>query len=220
MCLKVKAFCLGLLAVLAISNFTVGSATAETGGHFVSAVSHTTISGSEGLLTSDVLEFTITGLEGGIVCEGASYDGTIASATVTELLLNPFYPSCHTTGSAENVTIHENGCQYRLTVAPEHIGTVEGTLDIVCPKGFSLTMLHPNCTIQIPAQNNLKSIIYTTVTEFGVHAITVDVNAQFNLQFEGGICTLLGTTHTGTLKGSLVLKGTNTSEELVSITAT
>jgi hypothetical protein len=206
---------LGLLTALAVSG-VVATASASTGGHFTSSVEHSKVSGSDSLNGPDQLELHLHGLEGGIHCPGASYTGTMAGSTTTELLLIPTFGSCWTTGGEQTTWIHANGCQYRFTVGTKSLGTI----DLVCPTGAAVVATHPNCTITIPAQNNVGGITYTTTTQFGFHAITVDIGAQLNVQYHGGICIFTGTSHTATLKGSLLLEGTNWLGEGVSITAT
>lgn len=216
---KLKALCLGILATMAAGAYTAVSATATTGGHFVSEVAHTTIVGSEN--STHKLEFVIHGLEGGIVCDEASYSGTSTTETVTQIDLTPTYSKCHTTGAEPGtITIKPNGCIYRLTVAPGSPATTEQTDDLVCPAGVSLEIIHPSCTMRFPAQNNLEGSTYTTTTENGKHAITIDVKKKYTVFFEGGICTLLGTHHTGTTNGSVTVKGLSTAGEAVGVTTT
>lgn len=219
MSIKLKVFGLGLLATMAMGAFAVMNATATTGGHFVSSVAHTTIVGNEN--STHQLELTLSGLEGGIVCDEASYAGTTTNATETQIDITPSYAKCHTTtGEPGSVVVKPNGCIYRFTVAPGDPATTENTVDLVCPAGVSLEIVHPSCTIAIASQNNLKSVTYTTVVESGVHAITLHANASFAVGFEGGVCKLLGTNHTGALKGSATVKGFDTLGNPVGITST
>jgi hypothetical protein len=220
MSLKLKAFGLGLLAMMAIGAFAVVNATATTGGHFVSEVAHTEIKGSENAI--DRLELTSHGLEGGTVCDFAAYNGTANAATVTEIEVSPSYAGCHTTGQAAGtVKVDSFGCKYRFTVAKEAGGNVEGTTDVVCEAGKAIIVTHPSCEITIAPTNNqnIFGITYTKVA--GVkHEITLDMKIQVETTYHSGICVLTGTFHNGTLSGAMMLKGTTTEGSQVGITAT
>jgi hypothetical protein len=211
---KLKALGLGLLAAVAANAFATMSAPATTGGHFVSSGGHAEVKGLQ-VAPGHQLEFVFHGLSGGIVCDTSSYTGTITS-TSTEVLITPTYSSCHTTGSETASTIHVNGCQFRFTVAPGE--STEQTIHLVCPTQ-PLSITHPNCTVTIAAQT-VSGVTYTTVTESGKHALTLDVNVQVSSQYHAGICIFLGTTHTATLKGALTANGFNTAGEPTDITAT
>lgn len=218
MSLKLKALGLALLAATAVSAVAVVNASATTGGHFVSEKAHTVITGLEG--GSHTLEYSFHGMENGVICDEAFYDGTITAETVTDITLSPFYAKCHTTGNPNNVPITPNGCTYTLTFAAGNPATTENTVDLVCPAGKAIEIHHPNCTVTIPPANNLQSVTYTTTLENGRHTITLDANLKFNIQFHGGLCVFLGTNQTGTLTGSLTLKGYDGSGNLLSITTT
>jgi hypothetical protein len=216
--IRLKTLCMGALTILVVAAAAIGHAAAETGGHLLSEVAHTEIKGSEGKETGHQLSFIAHGLEGEIVCDEASYQGTVSNTTVTEVSVTPAYAKCHTKGSeAGTTTVTANGCEYRFTVAPGNPETVEQTVDLVCPSGKAIEIHHPNCTFKIIPQNNLSGFTYTPTVESGKPAITLDVSTQFNTQFEGGICIFIGTNHTGTLKGAGTAKGLNTTGEAVGI---
>jgi hypothetical protein len=214
---KLKALGLGLVAMMAVGALAVMNASASTGGHFT-APAHSIIKGTEVAGSSHQLEFVSHGLEGGIVCDEVTYsDYTSTQATETQVSVTPTYKKCHTTGAAAGTTtVHVNGCSYRFTVG---VGAT-GTADVVCPAGSAIVITHPNCTITVPAQNNIGTLNYTTTTESGVHALTLDVNASFSTQYHGGICIFTGTSHTGTLSGSATVRGFDTNNNPVGITAT
>jgi hypothetical protein len=221
MSLKVKVLGFGLLAMVAMSAFAAMNASATVPGHFVSDVHTTTIIGSEN--TTHKLEFTTHGLEGGIVCDEASYHGHVTGTTVTSVTIKPTYAKCHTTGgNAGSVVVDVNGCTYTFTVTGGSPATTEHKIDLVCPAGAAIVLTHGNnCTITIPPQNNVGSFTYTTDIVNTKHAITLHANAQFATQYHAGACVLLGTGHTTTLKGSVTLVGQDVATGVpASITAT
>ena len=221
MSMKLKALSLGLIAMIAMSAFVAINATAKTGGHFVSDEAHTLIVGNETLGTEHRLEFTTEGIEGGIVCDEASYSGTAAEKTVTSLSITPKYGKCHTTPESPGTTVVDvNGCTFTFTVASGEPVNTENTVDLLCPAGNTIEITHPNCTITVGPQNNLESVTYTTTEEGGKHTITLDANVSFVTQYHAGICIFLGTSHKGALKGSATVKGTNTAGGLIGITST
>jgi hypothetical protein len=213
---KFKVLGLGLIAVMMTSAIAVMGASASTGGHFI-APTGTIVKGSELLATKHRLELTSHGLEGGIVCDEVKYsDYTTTKETETVIKISPEYKTCHTTGGAHNVTVTVNGCYFTFTVAA---GGLAGTADLVCPTK-PLEVTHPSCLITIPAQNNIGGLSYTTTVENNKHAVTLDVNAQFNTQYHGHICVFTGTNHTGTLHGSATVAGVNSLGQPVDITTT
>jgi hypothetical protein len=135
MSLKQKASALGVLAAVAIGCLTAANASATSGGHFVITpeTSHSIIFGTQ--TEKHRLEYALHGLEGGIICDSALYEGTAEAATVTQLDLKPTYSGCHTTGSSTNIPIDVNGCFYRLTVAKGSTDQSEQTVHLVCPFG-------------------------------------------------------------------------------------
>ena len=218
MSLKLKALGLGLLALVATSAFASMNAGASTGGHFVGEVANQTIRGAE-TAPNHKLHFRphAGSLTERIGCDVATYHGTAATTTETQIEITPTYEKCYTTDENKTaVVVTHNGCKYRFTVAA---GGTNGTADLVCAVGKAIEIHHPNCTITVPAQNNLSGIHYTRVTESGKHAITLDVNATFKTEYHGGICIFLGTSQNGRLEGSATVWG-EAGGERKSITAT
>lgn len=221
MSLKLKSLVLSVLAATAVAGFTVMNASAKTGGHFVSEVTHTIVSQSAGAAGAHSLELSVHGMEGGIVCNQVSAFGTASTATVTEEIGNLTFSQCYTTGGAAgSIAVDMNGCQTRITVAPGEPATTEQTTDFICPVGQAMVITHPSCTMTIPPQNNLGGLTYTRVIDNGKHAITVDVATPFEVQFHGGVCIFLGTKKVGTIKGTTIVRALNTEGKQVSVTAT
>ena len=224
MSMKLKVLGLGLLAVMATSAFAAMNASALTGGHFVSSVSHTIIKGKETPATGvHVLEFSeegSTSAESKIYCTESSYEGTVQSATVTELTVIPSWEKCHTTTRTENFTVTENGCDFNFTVRPEG-NTKHNTVHVLCPPDKAIEIHHPNCTITVPAQT-VEGVVYTRQPASGnPDWITLDSTVKgIESQYHGGICVFLGTNHKSEMSGSVTVEGFNTAGEQVSITAT
>jgi hypothetical protein len=219
---KLKALGLGLFAMMAMGAVAVMNASANGEGHFVSSVAHTEIKGTEE--GAHHLDLIVHGFGEGeeIGCNKTTYTATTTNLTENDLTVTPTYAECYTTQHPETkVTVKPNGCTYTFTVAKGTTNATEQTVDVLCPAGSSIEVIHPNCTIKIPAQKVLTGVTYTRVEEVGKPDwVTLDSNPTFNTQFEGGICVFLGTSHTGTLKGSVTVKGSNTAGEPVSVTAT
>lgn len=219
MSLRLKALGLFLLAAAAMSSATGGSS-ANTGGHFVSEVTHTIVNQTSSLESTHSLELGVAGLTG-IVCDEATASGTANSSTVTEAMGSLTLAKCHTTGGAVGaVTVHLNGCEARLTVASGDPSKTEQTDDFVCPAGKVIEITHEGCVMKIPPQNNISGFTYTPVVVNGKNSVTADVNAQFELRFEAGFCILLGTKHTAQVTGSTIVRGYDTLGNQVGITAT
>jgi hypothetical protein len=189
----------------------------KTVGHFASGVEHPTIVGSES--GEHHLDFIAHGLGGEIGCEKSTYSLTDFDAIAETTVVNPVFEKCTTTGGG-TVLVGFAGCGYRFDVVGGTTSETEQKVDLVCPAGESPIVWHANCLMRIPPQNDIGKITYTTAEEGGDHAITLDVNAEFNVQFENGPCTLLGTSQTGTLKGSVTVKAFDTGGEQVDLTAT
>ncbi|HEX5418114.1 MAG TPA: hypothetical protein VFZ25_20860, partial [Chloroflexota bacterium] len=175
-------------------------------GHFTSdaAASSTIIRGTEG--GSHTTELTVPGLTG-IVCEEAGYEGTVAGATAESVSVTPAYGKCKTTkGTAGEVNVDLNGCQYQFTIEKKSSG--DNPADLVCSGATKfITVTHPNCEIRIPAQT-VSGLAYTTTVESSKHAITVDATVKgLETNFEAGACVLLGTKKESELSGSVTVKG-------------
>jgi hypothetical protein len=211
MSLKLKVLGLGLLATLAMSAVTAMNASATSTGNFHSdaASGNTNIVGSEiptlAHPSPHRTELSSHGLEGRIVCEEATYNGTVTGPTTKHITIIPHYTTCKTQTQAHNVTVHVNGCSFTFT--PGHKGTVH----IDCPVGKSIEITHPNCTIKITPQT-IDGVLYTAETDAvtGKKNITLDANTvQLATKYEAGICVFTGTNHTGTMHGAVTVRGFN-----------
>jgi hypothetical protein len=234
MSFKLKALGVGLLAVLSVSAFAVMNASALTGGHFSSEgfPVHTDIKGSEDTTVgaTDRFEFRSHGLEGGIVCDKVSYTGTMAGTPLSQITVTPKYEECQTTPAVTgSVPVEVTGCVYIFTVGKTPKEEPEGSVHLECGETGHIIIKHPNCTITITGSaasgvnQTLTGFTYKTITINGKHAITIDapsLGIQFKTRYEGSLCALTGTNHTGTLVGAATVGGTNTAGESVGIRAT
>jgi hypothetical protein len=211
---KAKALGLGVLVAMAVSAVATVGASAEYSGHFVTEVMSTTVTGSE--TATHRSRFTVGG--GTVECTNASYKGTIQGETVIGFTIAPKYESCFTQGTAtHNVTITPNECTYTLKSTEK----VHATFLIFCGDK-PIEIHHPNCTMNIPPQEEPRSgVSYTTLLESGKHALTATFTVEkLEVEYEGGVCIFLGTNQTGSLKGSITLKGTDEAGKPVHITNT
>jgi|SRR6187549_56541 len=206
--LKLKALGLGAFVAIATSASAAVNAGATQGGHF--SFEELTMSVYATESTAHRLEFSSHGLEGGTICDESTYAPYMPFATTdTQIIVKPTYGKCHTTGDEPGTTtIDTKSCSFSFKVAAGSTNSTEQTLTLSCSE-IPLTITHPNCTITILGQTAANAATYTRVTEGEKHAITVDVNAQFNAQYHGGVCIFTGTNHTATLKGYLTLNGRN-----------
>lgn len=235
MSIKLKAFGLSLLAVMAVGAFAVMNASAES-----QATGHFTSDAPSGVTKLDVKESPPSGAHllelsqagfTGIVCHETTYTGEVTTATATELTVFPTYKGCLTTGgSTGSVTVHSNGCSYTFTQPNKESAKTENTVDLVCPAGKKVEITHATCTVGV-APVTVKGVGYTTTSEVvpgetgenppKKHALTVTSSATFPVTREGGFCSLLATNSTGTLSGSATVFGTDkTSGKQANVTAT
>lgn len=215
MSLKLRGLGVAVLAATAMNAIAVMNATAETGGHFVSEVSHTIV--DQSATPGSGHSFAFTSDDSSVMeCTFGRLTGTDVNATTTQPEGTTDIGECYTAGTETHFAFHENGCKGRATVAPG--GT--GTGDLICPAGKVMEVTHPNCLITVGPQNNISGFTYTNIVNGGEDAITLDVNVQYTVQYHGGICIFLGTTHGVSMVGSTVIKGFHTNGERVGITAT
>lgn len=214
---RLKALCVGVFVLVALGGDNA-HAGAETGGHFTSEAEHTIIRGVES--GPHYIEAGFAGLEGGIVCDETSYEGTSTSATATELIIVPRYGKCHTTGEGTTWEIPTNGCVYNFTIGKEALGS--NTADIECPKGASIEIPDgpSGCRGSVPSQT-VSGVDYRTIVENNTHLITLDVLAGVMWNFESKFCAgFFGTEHFALIGGSVTVGGFDTEGNPVGITAT
>jgi hypothetical protein len=216
---KQKLAGVALLASMAMGAFAALDAPAKTGGHFVSSEGHTVLRLSV-LPPVDALRIKMDGEASEIECGVVQGSGTLTASTASEVELTTENSECRTPGTEAGWTLDRNECVLRLKAASGEPATTEQTSELACPEGKALSSTHQNCTFTIPSQKSLGGLTYTRIFVDGKHAITMDVNITYAAQYHGGICVFLGTNHTATFTGSTILKGLNTSNEPIAITAT
>jgi len=226
MSLKLKVMGLGILAALSVSAVSVMNASATTGGHFTSDVSHTLLSGSD--VAGSPTVFTSFGRT--ISCPTTSYTGTTNATTVTEITITPTYgtPCNHSLGEAH---VNMNNCDYLFTIGKKAVG--DNTVHLDCPGAsgptITVTAFLTECVIEVsPDQTPSGGVAFETATSgspakhhitanstvSGVHAVVTK---------DSGLCPLnLGETEAnGTLVGKATVKGFETNGTTqVGITAT
>ncbi len=201
------------------------SASAKVGGHFVSEVANTHLTGFEG--GTHNVHLSLDGFNGTVGCTTDGYKATTAATTVESVTVIANYAGCTTTGTATNVPVAMNGCTYTLTVAPGGEST-EHTAHLLCPAGKSVVISHPNCTATVHAQTieptvaTPQTITFTRTinAQTGKHEITMDLHITSKIT-RHGLCQIAGTNGHGTLQGSVTVRGFNgVGGPQVSITAT
>ena len=227
MSFKLKILGLGLLAMMATSAVAVMNASATVGGHFtadppthVLKVKGTEQAGTGHQLTFTEINKSTTATEGtGIQCTHAGYHGELtgAAATTTQSVqVRPTYSQCLTAGAgSHNVTVHvPAGCGTNVFEFKSGHG---GTVNLNC----TITITHPNCTIQVKSGQKLSGITYHTVVESNKHAFTLTANVKhITGEYHSGICVFLGTTHHFEMVGSATVWGEDKDGNRVNITHT
>lgn len=218
---KLKAPGFGLLTALAVSAFGIVNVSANTGGHFTTDAPNTatTVLGTEG--DNHQLDFEISGIEGKIGCDEASYHGLIEGTTAENITMTPAWNRCYTTPGGTEFNIHSNGCHFKFTIRPEP-EVKHNTVHLDCPEENVIEITHPNCNIQIPP-HTVKGVVYETIILGEKHALTLESTIEeITTHFESFGCILVfGTKHTGKLIGSATVEGFDVfNENRVNITAT
>jgi hypothetical protein len=212
---KLKALGLGLFAAMAMSTVAVMTAGAQTGGHFMSTSSFTTILGfDEG---NHLLHFNKEGGSAGerIGCEINNYIGAMTNATTTEIPIEPTWATCRTTvEGAQHFGITGSGCIFLFTVKAAN---AHNTLHLNCPSGKVIEIHHPNCTITVPPQT-VNGVSYPSDGD----GITLTSTVKgIESTYHGGICIFLGTSnHKMEMVGSITLIGLDGDGNRASISAT
>jgi len=183
MSLKRKVLGLGILAALVAAALVVVTASANNKeGHFVST--GTELAELRGTETgAHVLEWTIDGFAGGIVCDKSNWEDLLEKETENELIFFPTFSECHTTGSAEKFELKMNGCSFWFYVAKNTVDATEQTAKLDCGNKPA-EILHPKCKAKVPAQANLTGLTYT-ITLNNKHALTFDFKVRLTMETEG-----------------------------------
>jgi hypothetical protein len=224
---KLKALSAIFSAALLAAAVSVVSAPAETGGHFISEVAHTELSGAQESGFNELHDAI-----GSVLCEEASFTGTTTATTHESISIIPKYGKCR--NGTNTVTVDMNECYYTFTVGKK-AATGHNTVHLICPPGKSITLTiflehtshthTPACTVHIPAQTPTGGVTYTTTGSGKTHGITADITVT-NItvirtpHFFGGCLFAAEHGTTAELTGKATLQGKTTAGEPVGITAT
>jgi len=185
MSIKRKLVGLGFLVALAAIPLVIvaASSSANKGGHFVST--GTPLAKLVGTETgAHVLEWTIDGFAGGMVCDESNWEDLLEKETETELIFFPTFAKCHTTGSTDLFEIKMNGCAFWFFVAAGTNEQTEQTSKLDCINKPA-EILHPKCKAKIPSQEIPTGLTYTTIMANNKHALTLDFKLRLTMETEG-----------------------------------
>jgi hypothetical protein len=190
---RIKFAVLALVAMAAIG--AVSAAAAQAGEFRAEKYPATVIGGQK---TEHVFKFNAFS----ITCKVATFHGELPEASA-ELTLTAVYGECKTNnGKAAEVSM--TSCDYRLH-AGETLGggKVDGSLDIECAEegdGIDLVVPSNECKVQIPAQGNLNSLVYTDhpmLKDFDLDLGLVEIKYKQNANCPGGEMVLANGQYTG-----------------------
>lgn len=226
MSLKLKALGLALVAALAMSAIAVFSASAETGGHFTSEVEHTILEGED---TGFGFAYSDPAAAIGFNCEQLKFLGTMVDDTAVEALLAPTFVNCKS-AKAKSVKVNTNGCNFLLTIRKVEPDKKDNTVHLICPGASTLEVTlegeFGNCLITIKAQTPAGGIAYKTDGAAGVgHDLRMSTTLSgIHAVYHGGIAKCGVQDHktfeTAAIAAETTLRGYNTEDVLVGITAT
>jgi hypothetical protein len=197
---KLKALCLALLAIGAMSMIAASGAQANSEFHVTEWQSNVVVTGEQHA-TQLNFKMTNSGLES--VCEVATVEGTPTvqvnennQVTFDELTLTPHVTGCQSQGPfGAEATVDMNGCKYTVTSTAT---ALTATLDIVgCTTGKKIQVTGgEGCTIDVGEQSSIGGhIIGTNITEevegVKTHAMTAHLTLQgITYQPTGAFCIL------------------------------
>jgi hypothetical protein len=214
---KLKVLGLTLVAVFAMSAVVASSASAL---HFTSEAATTELKGEQ----TEINKFTILGGTGVTECTTATFSGSTAAATVTEVTVIPVYKNCTSLG--ETATVDMNSCDYKLTIP--NAANVHNPVHIECSTaGDKIVVTAPGCEITIfPQTPTGGGVVYETGGAAGAtHDIVVNSTVTgIHYTLHKGCLLLTGqpTEHTftdGTYTGKVTVRGFSGGKQ-VGITAT
>jgi hypothetical protein len=179
-----------LIALLATAALVSSASAAE----FHSEGENTTIQGTQ--VNIHVWKFTA----GEVTCPKTTVSGTQTSKTASSITFTPTATECHINffGSKVSATVNFNGCDYRVYAS--------GLTDIVCPAGKTIVISSAGCTIEIGAQNGLKSVSFANTG--GLRRIWHFIkNIAAIIYHHAGFTCGTGSGTTGTESGTTTVEG-------------
>lgn len=132
---------------------------------------------------------------GEAVCSTAELEGTMDQASST-LGLHPVFSGCKAFGFL-SATVETTGCGFTYHAGDEvSTGLWEGTLDVFCAGGSTITITAATCQVKIEAQSGLDGPQFANLGS-GVLAIGQYVpDVVYNITNNGLLCPLSGTGNT------------------------
>lgn len=226
---NLKALSLALVAVFAMSAVVGSPASAQQG--------ELTSDGPVKLTGKDSGEkISLTGFEMSVTCEGeytiglenetphTFWDPSIIFVAI--FTIAPHYNNCE--ASTGETTLTMNGCDYLIHVVNDGGGGEFGTTaDIVCP-GSSQIEVHMYsssshslsiCTVKVPPQTGATGGVLKTISEGGVHKLTLKGPISGLKVTKSGLCGS-GEINNGALDVHAVIGGINKAGEPTGITVT
>lgn len=200
---NLKILGLACIVTLALNGVAASASKAQTAFHFTASSGTSILTG----VTDPGSTTEVTTDSGSVTCLKDTYTGTITGPTASTFRLSPKYTECHLinvfTFKAE---IDPEGCELVFHAVTKINGKYEGSMDIECPVGKSLTITMPGCEITYPSQTGLKEVTYTTIGSGSTKELTIDVDLTGVTYVEdnGGFCLNNAVlTHNGTVKSKI-----------------
>jgi hypothetical protein len=125
---NLKSLALALFILSAFAGATASAASAKP--EFHGETEGLLVTGKDTELSKDT--FSIPGI-GGIICETASFEGTMSGKTSTSLTVTPKYANCHLEKSEVPVPVVTTGCSYLITLT--ETTPVTGIVHLECKAG-------------------------------------------------------------------------------------
>ena len=241
---NLKALGLALVAVFAFSAMAASAASASPADFKIASGSGT--ASAEGTTTQEFVtdkgtKLTCVEAEGKSSVEGTATVGSEQQGSITTV--TAAYNNCHATILKIPTTVDMNGCQFRFNagrLVSDTAGTTAasgntatGSVDIVnCNEktpGITITVgaEGKTCHIDVPEQNGIESVHYTTTEAGGVEHVLGSLNkAVVKIDYTGGsigasVCpgaTGESTTGTAEYTGSTLTTAKDTGGEPTNFT--
>lgn len=193
-------FKIGGLVLMAAIAMSAVMATAAQAGEFTAEEYPVTVTGTQ----TAKHEFKFQ--TGTVACAKATFDGTLEEASET-LTVSADYKECKTPNGG--VSVKMNSCDFLL-----HAGEtlendrVDGSLDVQCDvEGDEIEFHEPanGCTIKIPAQEGLGTIVYTNKKM--AKDFEMDINLTEMTYTQNEKCNMQGTFEDGQYLGKSTMLG-------------
>jgi hypothetical protein len=200
---NLKALGLAAVAALALIALAASSASA-TNPQFHAEGPNTTLAGVQE--EDDTNTFSVNA--GTVHCSTATFHGSSAAATTTQLTIAPNYKSCNlTTVTLETLeaVVDMNGCHYLFTPS--------GEVHLTCPSA-PIRVTAPLCTVTVHPQT-VQKVDYTNEGAGATRSVTVTSTATKLAYTQSSLCPGGGggSFNNGTYSGAVTTTCTNSLEE-------